>query len=98
MAVKADELIADYLREIKVSAWNRGVPREQVAALQSDVRSQIDAELAAAGSRDEATVYAVLDRLGPPSAFVSLRRAVWCPGSRRAGTRRHRPERRWLAQ
>jgi hypothetical protein len=47
------------------------VPREQVAALQSDVRSQIDAELAAAGNRDEGTVYAVLDRLGPPSAFVA---------------------------
>jgi hypothetical protein len=66
----SDRLIAVYLRELKVAAWNRGVPSSQTATLQRDVRSQIDSALAEAGARDEATVYGVLDRLGPPIAFV----------------------------
>jgi hypothetical protein len=67
---RSDQLIADYLRELKVSTWVRGVPSSQAQALQNEVRSKIDAALAAAGDRDEATVYQVLDRLGPPVAFV----------------------------
>jgi hypothetical protein len=63
-------LIADYLRELQVSTWVRGVPSSQARALQDEVRSKIDTALAAAGDRDEATVFRVLDRLGPPVAFV----------------------------
>ncbi len=67
----SDPLIEDYLRELRVSAWNRRVPRPQAANLENEVRASIDAELAEAGDRDVETVLRVLDRLGPPSAFVA---------------------------
>ena len=67
---QSNQLIADYLREVKVSTWVRTVPSSQASALVNEVRAQIDAALAEAGDRDEATVYRVLDRLGPPAGFV----------------------------
>jgi len=68
---KADQLVADYLRELKVSAWMRQLPRSEAEALENDVRAKIAAALDAADGRDEATVQEVLDRLGSPSTFVS---------------------------
>ena len=35
----SDELIADYLRELRVSAWNRGLPSAQSDVLVNEVRS-----------------------------------------------------------
>ena len=67
---QSDQLIADYLRELKVSTWVRGIPSSQAKALEKEVRSKIEAALADEAGRDDATVYQVLDRLGPPVAFV----------------------------
>ena len=67
----SDQLIDDYVRELRVSAWIRQLPKPRTAALENEVRERIYGELAAAGKHDEATVYGVLDRLGPPSNFVA---------------------------
>lgn len=66
-----DRLVAGYLREIRVAAWNRGLPKARTDQLVKEVASQIDSALTPTGVRDEATVYGVLDRMGPPSAFVT---------------------------
>jgi hypothetical protein len=55
---------------VKVSTWVRSVPSSQASALLNEVRARIEAALAEEGARDEATVYQVLDRLGPPVGFV----------------------------
>jgi hypothetical protein len=64
-------LVTDYLREIRVAAWNRGLPRARTNQLVKEVGSKIESALETAGVRDEATVYGVLDRMGPPSVFVT---------------------------
>jgi hypothetical protein len=68
---KSEQLIEDYLRELRVSAWNRQLPRSQTTALEAEVRLDIRAALEEAGNRDEATVYRVLDRLGAPGDIVA---------------------------
>jgi hypothetical protein len=68
---KPERLIADYLRDIRVSAWHRQLPPSQTAALVDEARIDIDAALEAAGNREEATVYRVLDRLGAPGDIVA---------------------------
>ena len=80
----SDRLIEDYVRDVHVSAWIRQLPKAQTAALESEVRERIAADLTAAGKRDEATVQGVLDRLGPPSEFVDPQDAVPVTGARRA--------------
>jgi hypothetical protein len=80
----SDQLIDDYLHELKVSAWIRRVPAPRTAALENEVRERIAAELTATGKRDEATVYGVLDRLGPPSDFVAQEDARSATGADRA--------------
>jgi hypothetical protein len=66
----SDQIIDNYLRELRVSAWVRHLPRSETAALESATREKIDAELDAAGNRDESTVYGVLDRMGPAADIV----------------------------
>lgn len=66
-----DRLVVGYLREIRVAAWNRGLPRARTDQLVKEVGSEIESALETAGVRDDATVYGVLDRIGPPSAFVT---------------------------
>src|SRR4051794_8280211 len=78
----SDQLIDNYLRDLKVSAWIRQVPAPRTAALQNEVRHRIDEQLTAAGNRDEATVYGVLDRMGPPSDFVAKEDAPPMTGAR----------------
>jgi hypothetical protein len=67
----SDRLIEDYVRELKTSAWIRHLPKSRTEAIEDDVRGRIATELAVAGSHDEATVYRVLDRLGPASDIVA---------------------------
>ena len=50
----SDQLIDDYLHELKTSASIRQLPGPRTAALEREVRDRIDGALAAAGNRDEA--------------------------------------------
>lgn len=67
----SDQLIDDYLRDLRVSAWNRGLSPSETEVLEHEARRSIDAALTPAGGRDEATVYRVLDRLGPAGELVA---------------------------
>ena len=69
-ATTSDQLVAEYLRDLRTSAWIRQLSPAQSAELERKVRARIDAALAAAGNREEATVYGVLDRLGPAADIV----------------------------
>jgi hypothetical protein len=80
----SDRLIAHYLRQLRVAAWIRQLPRAETTALQNEVASTIASELAAAGNREEATVYGVLDRLGPAGDIVARHGAAPPTGLRRA--------------
>ena len=80
----SDRMINHYLRQLKVAAWIRQMSRAETTALQNDVAATIAAELAAAGNRDEATVYGVLDRLGPAGDIVARHGAAPPTGLRRA--------------
>jgi hypothetical protein len=71
----SDQLIAEYLRDLRTSAWIRQFSPAQTADLERKVSASIDAALAAAGNRDDPTVYGVLDRLGPPGDLVGQRDA-----------------------
>lgn len=79
----SDRLIAHYLRQLRVAAWIRQMPRAETAALEKEVAATIAAELAEAGNREEATVYGVLDRLGPAGDIVAQRGAAPPTGLRR---------------
>ena len=68
-----DRIIDDYLRELKKAAWVRQLSRARTAELESEARGRIDESLAAAGNRDQETVYHVLDRMGSASEFVAQR-------------------------
>ncbi len=65
----AEALVRDYLGRLEAEA-RRLTPRE-ATDLVADVGEHIEAALAAAGSRDAATVREILDRLGPPEAIVA---------------------------
>jgi hypothetical protein len=80
----SDQLIDDYVRDLRVSAWIRQLPAPRTKALENEVRERIAGELAAAGNRDEATVNSVLDRMGPPSEFVAQQDAAPVDGAHRA--------------
>jgi hypothetical protein len=67
----SEQLIADYVRELRVSAWIVQLTAEQTAELENEVRERIARELDAAGSRDEETVYRVFDELGAPGDMVA---------------------------
>ncbi len=81
---KTERLIADYLREIRVSAWIRQLPGRQTDALEAEVQRDIQASLEEAGNRDEATVYGILDRLGAPGEIVARATAQPRSGSQQA--------------
>ncbi len=65
----AETLIADYLGRLRAASWPLAAGRRE--ELQAEVAEHIDAALAEAGARDEATVRNVLDRLGPPEAIAA---------------------------
>jgi hypothetical protein len=79
----SDRLIDDYLKDLRVSAWIRQVPKPRVTALEQQTRERIDAALADAGNRDDATVYGVLDRMGPAGEIVAREEAPAPTGSQR---------------
>lgn len=79
----SDQLIDEYLRELKVSAWIRQLSPSQTADLENEVGASIASSLAAAGNREEATVFSVLDRLGSPGDIVDKRYARPPSGARR---------------
>ena len=66
----SDQLIDDYLRDLKLSAWIRRLPAARTTALESETRATIESQIGVAGRSDEATVYAVLDRMGPAADIV----------------------------
>jgi hypothetical protein len=68
---KPERLIADYVRDLRVSAWHRQLPRSETESLVDGARNDIEAALEEAGNREEATVYRVLDQLGPPGDIVA---------------------------
>ena len=61
-------LIERYLQEVDEALV--GVPAAQRREILEDLRTHIDASLAAAGTRDEATVRTILDRLGSPEELA----------------------------
>jgi hypothetical protein len=65
----ADTLIADYLGRLRAASWPLAAGRRE--ELQAEVAEHIDAALAQVGSRDEATVRNVLDRLGAPESIAA---------------------------
>lgn len=84
--VDADALIDDYLGRLRAASWP--LPASRQAELQAEVSEHIDAALADAGTRDEATVRNVLVRLGAPEDIASAEGATpatsvptgWVPG------------------
>lgn len=78
----SDQLIAEYLRELKVSAWIRQLSPAQTSDLENEVGATIAAALTVAGKRNEATVYGVLDRLGPPGEIVAQQHVAPPSGAR----------------
>jgi hypothetical protein len=82
----ADQLIDDYVRDLRTSAWIRQLPKSRTEDLEDDVRERIEADLAAAGNRDAGTAHRVLDRMGPASAIIDAQSAAPPTGLRRALT------------
>ncbi len=72
---KSDQLIDDYVRQLRTSAWIRQLPAWRTEELEDEARAKIESDLAAAGNRDEATVHRVLDRLGPASDMIAAQNA-----------------------
>jgi hypothetical protein len=66
--MNADVLVDDYLRRLEREAAR--LPAAQRADLLAEVRGHIELALTEAGTRNEATVRTVLDRLGSPSSIV----------------------------
>jgi hypothetical protein len=64
----AEPLIEIYLGQLRAAAWP--LPASRRDELVADVRSHIDAALEAQGTRDEAAIRTVLDRLGEPEAIA----------------------------
>jgi len=65
----ADALIYEYLGRLDAAAWP--LPPSRRSELTAEVREHIETALSEAGSRDEATVRNVLDRLGRPEDIVA---------------------------
>lgn len=70
----ADALIDDYLGRLRAASWP--LPATRREELQAEVSEHIDAALADAGARDEATVRNVLGRLGSPEDIASAEGAA----------------------
>ena len=83
-ATTSEQLVAEYLRDLRTSAWIRQLSPAQSADLEREVSADIDAALAAAGNRDDATVYGVLDRLGPAGDIVGQQYAPPPSAARRS--------------
>jgi HAAS len=66
--MEGEALVRDYLGQLETEA--RRLPPDRRTELLGDVGEHIDRALAEAGSRDEATVRTVLDRLGSPASIV----------------------------
>ena len=64
-----DTLIADYLGRLRAASWPLAPGRREELA--GEVAEHIDAALGDAGTRDEAAIRNVLDRLGPPEAIAA---------------------------
>jgi hypothetical protein len=79
----ADQLIDDYVRDLRTSAWIRQLPKERTEDLEYEVRDRIESDLARAGNRTVATVHGVLDRLGPASAIIDAQSGARPGGARR---------------
>lgn len=65
----ADALIADYLGRLRAASWP--LPPARREELAGEVAEHIEAALAEAGARDDATVRNVLDRLGSPEVIAA---------------------------
>jgi hypothetical protein len=70
----AETLIADYLGRLRAASWPLAAGRRE--ELQAEVSEHIEAALADAGTRDEATIRNVLDRLGPPETIAAAEAAA----------------------
>ena len=70
----ADALIDDYLGRLR--AASSPLPAVRREELQAEVSEHIDAALAEAGARDEATVRTVLGRLGAPEDIATAEGAT----------------------
>jgi hypothetical protein len=84
--MNADALVDDYIRLLELEAAR--LPTAQRVDLIAEVRGHIELALAEAGTRNEATVRTVLDRLGSPTSIVDADSGV-AEGSA-AGTARER--------
>lgn len=67
--MNADALVQDYLGRLDAASWPLAPARRD--ELRAEVAGHIDAALAEAGARDEATVRNVLERLGPPEEIAA---------------------------
>jgi len=65
----ADPIVIDYLDRLETAA--AALPEDRRVDLLTDVREHIEVALAEAGAGDEATVRAVLVRLGSPEEIVA---------------------------
>ncbi len=65
----AEALVRDYLDRLETEARRR--TPEQADEIVGGVREHIEAALAEAGRRDEATIRMVLDKLGSPEAIAA---------------------------
>jgi hypothetical protein len=67
--MEAEQLIRDYLDRLEASAQRLPVDRQ--LELLAEVREHIELALKEAGSRDEASIRTILDRLGSPETIVA---------------------------
>ena len=70
----ADALITDYLGRLRAASWP--LPAARREELAGEVAEHIEAALADAGTRDEATVRNVLGRLGAPEDIAAAEGAA----------------------
>jgi hypothetical protein len=80
----SEQLIDDYVHDLRMSAWLRGIPADRTTELEHQTRARIATELAEAGDADEAHLFEVLDRMGPASDIIDRENAVPIGGVRAA--------------
>lgn len=67
--MEAEQLVRDYLSRLDARA--RRLPVDRRVELIAEVREHIELAAKEAGSRDEATIRTILDRLGSPETIVA---------------------------
>ncbi len=67
--MEAEQLVRDYLTRLEATAHR--LPVDRRVELLAEVREHIELALKQAGSRDEATIRTILDRLGSPETIVA---------------------------